>query len=101
MRKTAKRTRTPKQPRMPRAERFHQILNELWECGRVGGCSRTDIAGRLGLKMSPHLIDLVEDLVTQGWVTKTFNPDRPSAGYRYFPSDRLEKWHEERERIPA
>lgn len=92
----AKKSSKKKQPRMSRHDRFNQVLEQLWECGRVGGCSRSDIAARLGLKVSPHLIDLVEDLVKQGWVDRTINLDRPSAGYRYFPSEKLEKWHAER-----
>jgi DNA-binding MarR family transcriptional regulator len=97
MGKQAKKSgRKNKRERMSRELRFDQVLNALWECGRVGGCSRKDIAGMLHLSVSPHLINLVESLVAEGWVDRTFNPDRPSAGFRYFPSDKLEKWHAER-----
>ena len=85
--------RKKKRERLARETRFDMVLNALWQCGRVGGCSRRDIAEMLNLTVSPHLINLVEDLVKQGWVDRTFNLERPSAGYRYFPSDRLEKWH--------
>ena len=96
MAKTAKKKGAKKQTHMKRTERFDQVLMQLWECGRVGGCSRREIAERLGLAYSPHLISMIEELVTLGWVERSFNPDRPSAGYRYMPSSKLEKWHAER-----
>lgn len=96
MGKNAKKRAAKKQQHMSRKDRFDQVLIQLWECGRVGGCSRREIAERLGLAYSPHLINMIEELVTAGWVDRSFNPDRPSAGYRYMPSARLEKWHAER-----
>lgn len=76
-----------------RKARLEQMLSVLWECGREGGCSRLDIGLMVGLKKTPHLTGLINQLVADGWIVERMDTSSWPHRMRYTPSDRLIEWH--------
>jgi hypothetical protein len=67
-----------------RQDRLKDVCEVVWAADGVG-VTRGDVARALGLKLSPYIIDLLDDLVAAGWVTKVWVGDTYPAGYRYYP----------------
>ena len=75
--------------------RLEQMLSVLWTCNREGGCTRADIAQMIGLKKTPHLIGLLQQLVKDGWIVETVDTLSWPHRMRYTPSERLIEWHKD------
>lgn len=75
--------------------RLEQMLGALWDCSGAEGCTRRRIAELLGLKKTPYLIELINQLVRDGWISEEI--DTASWPHRmiYRPSEKYVQWHKE------
>lgn len=68
-------------------------MNEIWNCVEEmsdrGGASRLDIARALQLGKSPHLIDIINQMVAEGHIVEIqeVNPNKPSRLLYYVNRD--------------
>lgn len=70
--------------RRPRGDSITEIWEFCYGYGNRGGASRTEIANNLGLKKSPHLTGIINEMVERGLLecyTDTLN--NGVALYRY------------------
>ena len=67
-----------------RQDRLQDVCEVVYSSDGVG-VTRGDVARALGLKLSPYIIDLLDELVASGYVIKEWNAAFYPAGYRYYP----------------
>jgi hypothetical protein len=77
-----------------RLSRLETILKALWQCGGVGGCSRLEIAQMLGLKKTPYLTGLLNQVVQDGWATAEIDLSVWPHRIVYKPAPKLDDWYE-------
>lgn len=77
-----------------RQGRLETILKAIWECQ---GCTRKEIAEALGLKKTPHIINLLNQVVADGWALQETDLTTWPHRIRYYPSETMKQWYLERE----
>lgn len=62
------------------------MLNEIVRClelaGRAG-MTRLEIASCLGVKRTPHLVGMINQVVEHGWASQAWDDSGRRAQYRY------------------
>lgn len=68
-----------------RANRLNAIVEYLHVVNGAGA-TRRQIAEQIGVKVSPHLIEMLDQIEAAGWAHKVLDDNEYPATWRYYPT---------------